>query len=192
MIESASMRCPFCDSQILASATDCPACRLSFPRTSALLGAVPRLEPMVSDTTRTLKTSDHTKLKRRISAIQKRFPQLVLQVVIHEFPKEHPFSLHVFWLFNAAAFAGDSRRGKNNHALLIALDPARGESAIIPGYGLEPLLANDALDHLLEMAGPPWEDKRWADGILMVLDGLDTWLETIALPEETTAPHGTF
>lgn len=147
---------------------------------------------MVSDTTRTLKTSDHTKLKRRISAIQKRFPQLVLQVVIHEFPKEHPFSLHVFWLFNAAAFAGDSRRGKNNHALLIALDPARGESAIIPGYGLEPLLANDALDHLLEMAGPPWEDKRWADGILMVLDGLDTWLETIALPEETTAPHGTF
>ncbi len=100
------------------------------------------------------------------------------------FPQEHPFSMHVFWLFNAAAFDGGSRRGKDNHALLLAIDPARGESAIMPGYGLEPFLNHEALDHLLELAGPSWADGQWAAGILRVLDGLDQWLETIATPHE--------
>lgn len=180
------MRCPYCQHQLHASSPECPACRLTYPRTSALVGAVPRLAPMVADTTQSLKASDQKKLKRRITAIQNRFPQLVLQVVMHRFPEEHPFSMHVFWLFNAASFAGDGNRGKDNHALLIAIDPARGESAIMPGYGLEPFLAAEAVDHLLELAGPAWENGRWADGILRVLDGLDQWLETIGLPDEGT------
>ena len=74
-----------------------------------------------------------------------------------------------------------SRPGKT-----FAIDPARGESAIMPGYGLEPFLAAEAVDHLLELAGPAWENGRWADGILRVLDGLDQWLETIGLPDEGT------
>lgn len=182
------MRCPFCQLPLLANAPECPACRLSYPRTSALLGAVPRLSPIVADTTGILKAPDQAKLKRRIAAIQTRFPQLVLQVVIHRFPQEHPFSMHVFWLFNAASFAGDSRRGKDNHALLLVLDPSRGESAIMPGYGLEPFLTDEALDHLLELAGPAWESGHWADGFLRVLDGLDQWLETIAVPHQEVLP----
>ena len=57
----------------------------------------------------------------------------------------------------------------------------------MPGYGLEPFLANAAVDHLLELAGPAWQSGHWADGISRVLDGLDQLLETIALPEELTA-----
>ena len=181
---SGQMRCPYCQLPLLASAAECPACRLTYPRTSALVGAVPRLTPMVADTTRSLRSADHAKLKLRITEIQGRFPQLALQVVMHRFPDEHPFSMHVFWLFNAASFAGDGNRGKDNHALLLAIDPVRGESAIMPGYGLEPFLPSEAVDHLLELAGPAWQGGRWADGILGVLDGLDQLLETIALPEE--------
>ena len=59
---------------------------------------------------------------------------------MHGFPAEHPFTMYAFWLFNAGAFAGESKRGKDNHALLIAIDPYRQESAIIHGYGLEQLL----------------------------------------------------
>lgn len=179
------MHCPFCQTPLKAAAAECPACRLTFPRTSALVGALPRLAPVVADTTRRLGAADQVKLKKEIARIQRRFPQLVLQVVMHEFPAEHPFSMHVFWLFNAGNFAGDSQRGKNNHALLIALDPTRGEAAIMPGYGLEPFLKTETLDHLLELAGPAWESRRWADGISRVLDGLDQLLESIALPEDT-------
>ena len=85
---------------------------------------------------------------------------------------------------STANFAGDIRRGKDNHALLVALDPVRREAAIIPGYGLESFLKTETLDHLLELAGPAWESGRWAEGILGVLDGLDLLLESIAIPEE--------
>lgn len=182
------MRCPFCQLPLLASAPECPACRLTYPRTSALVGAVPRLTPVVADTTRSLSALDHVNLKRRITAMQRRFPELSMQVVMHRFPEEHPFSMHVFWLFNAAAFDAGGARGKDNRALLLAIDPARGEAAVMPGYGLEPFLNHEALDHLLELAGPAWARGLWGEGILRVLDGLDQWLETIATPHEASAP----
>jgi uncharacterized membrane protein YgcG len=187
------MRCPFCQFQVHASSSECPACQLTFPRTSALLGAVPRLNPLVADTTGSLKLADQAKLKSRIQEIERRFPQLALQVVMHRFPDEHPFSLYVFWLFNAAAFAGEGKRGKDNHALLLAIDPARGEAAIIPGYGLEPFLAHEAVDQLLQLASPAWATNRWSDGILRLLDGLDQWLEIAALPDESgSSPDGEY
>lgn len=176
------MQCPYCQTPQQPAAPECPACRLTYPRTSALVGALPRLSPMVADTTRSLGPPEQQKLKQQISRIQRRFPQLVLQVVVHEFPQEHPFSMHVFWLFNAGNFAGDSQRGKDNHSLMLALDPARGEAGIIPGYGLEPFLRQEALDHLLELAGPAWETGDWANGISQVLDGFDKLLESIAIP----------
>lgn len=179
------MQCPFCHNPLEADAYQCPACLLTFPRTSAMVGALPRLTPLVADTTGLLPLTDEPKLKKRIIRIQRRFPQLVLQVVIHAFPAEHPFSMHVFWMFNAANFAGDIRRGKDNHALLVALDPVRCEAAIIPGYGLEEFLPPEALDPLLELAAPAWESGRWAEGIMAVLNGLDPLLESIAIPEET-------
>lgn len=95
---------------------------------------------------------------------------------------EHPFSLHVFWLFNSANFAGDSQRGKAACALLIALDPVRSEAAIMPGDGLEKFLNDGALDSLLALADPEWEAQRWTAGILRVLDGLDELLESVAIP----------
>ena len=178
------MQCPFCQNPLETDAYECPACRLTFPRTNAMVAALPRLTPMVADTTGLLAATDEAKLKKRIIRIQRRFPQLVLQVVIHAFPAEHPFSMHVFWMFNAANFAGDIRRGKDNHALLVALDPVRCEAAIIPGYGLEAFLKPEALDPLLELAAPAWEAGRWAEGLLVVLNGLDPLLESIAIPEE--------
>ena len=156
-----------------------------------MVGALPRLTPMVADTTGLLPLSDDAKLKKRIIRIQRRFPQLVLQVVIHAFPAEHPFAMHVFWMFNAGNFAGDIRGGKDNHALLVALDPVRGEAAIIPGYGLENFLKTETLDHLLELAAPAWQSTRWADGLLGMLDGLDLLLESIAISEEAPE-HGEF
>jgi uncharacterized membrane protein YgcG len=142
---------------------------------------------MVADTTNSLSASDQSKLKRRITAMKQRFPELSMQVVMHHFPEEHPFSMHVFWLFNATALDCEGGRGKNNHALLLAIDPGRGEAAIMPGYGLEPFLTHQALDHLLELAGPAWAGELWADGILRALDGLDKWLETIATPHQAAA-----
>jgi hypothetical protein len=101
--------------------------------------------------------------------------------------------MHVFWLFNAGAFAGDGRRGKDSHVMLLVLDPARCESALMPGYGLEPLLKREALDHLLELAGPYWDNRQWADGIHRVLTGLEQLLHSVSVPDDSAVlPKGEY
>jgi uncharacterized membrane protein YgcG len=150
------------------------------------------MSPGISDNTGSLSSSEINKLRKRVAALQRRFPQLVLQIVLRALPKEHPFSLHGFWLFNAGAFAGEGRRGKNNHAILLLIDPVRKESALMPGYGLEPLLREEALGHLLDLAGPVWDAGLWAEGIERVLAGLDKLLESVAVAEESVVADGEF
>ena len=117
--------------------------------------------------------------------MQRTYPQLVVQVVMHRFIPEHPFPMHAFWLFNAGAFAGEGKRGRNNHAVMVVVDPVRMEAAIVPGYGLEPLLAQEALDHLLAMAGPAFESANWELGLTVLLEGLDQLLETVTVEDDT-------
>lgn len=92
--------------------------------------------------------------------------------------------MHAFWIFNAGAFAGEGKRGKNNYAVMVVVDPYRMESAIVPGYGLEPLLPREALDHLLEMAGPAFESANWELGFTVLLEGLDQLLDTVTVTDE--------
>lgn len=179
--------CPYCQTTLLPDAGECGACRLSYPRASALLGAVPRLAGLVADTTATLGDTDQARLKQRLAKMQQRFPELVPQIVMHRFPDEHPFTLHVFWLFNAADFAGTSRRGSRNHALLIAIDPGRTEMAIMPGYGLEDLLTEESLGRILDAAAPLLRQCRWVDGMHQMLAELDTLLESGARPQDSEA-----
>lgn len=138
----------------------------------------------MADTTGQLRGSVAGKIRKDIHRLQRRYPQLIVQVVMHRFPLEHPFAMHAFWLFNAGAFAGEGKRGKNNHALLIAIDPERRESAIVTGYGLESLLRQEALDHLLEMSGPAFSSNNWEVGMQLFFDGLEGLLETISISDD--------
>lgn len=150
------------------------------------------MAPGIADSTGSLTSSEVHKLRKRLTALQRRFPQVVIQIVIRALPHEHPFTLHAFWLFNAGAFAGEVRRGKNNHAILLLIDPERKESALMPGYGLEPLLREEALGHLLDLAGPVWDAGMWAEGIERVLAGLDKLLESVAVAEKSGVAEGEF
>ena len=182
-------RCPYCQTLLRIDAPECPSCMLTFPRTSKLVGALPRLSTTVADTTGLLRGGVAGKISKGIQRLQRRYPQLVVQLVMHRFPAEYPFSMHAFWLFNAGAFAGEGKRGKDNHALLILIDPYRQESALVPGYGLEPLLKQEALDHLLEMSGPAFQSSKWQLGLEVLLEGLEQLLETVSLVDEVIQ-HG--
>lgn len=173
-------RCPYCQTQIHPQAPECPACMMTFPRTGALVGAMPRLNPIVADTTGRLNSGVADKIRKRIAKIQRKFSQVVIQVVMNRFPDEHPLAMHAFWLFNSGAFAGEGKRGEENHSVMILVDPYRYEAAVVPGYGLEPLLQDAALAHLLEMAGPALLSQQWELGIEVILDGLDQLLELVS------------
>jgi hypothetical protein len=48
------------------------------------------------------------------------------------------------------------------------------------------------LERLLDLAVPAWAGKRWTDGIIRVLDGLDALLETIAVADSPEAGKGDY
>ena len=186
------MDCPYCKTKIEPNTPECPACRVTFPRASALLGAVPRLTTGISDERGLMSPSDLAKVRGAVRSLRDKFPQLMVQVVLHTFPAEHPIGLHAFWLFNAASFSGDANRGSNNHTAMIVVDPGRMESSIVLGYGLESQVSQEVLDHLLELAGPAWAAGRWADGLLKVLDGMDRLFESVSVPHEFGHAAGEF
>jgi uncharacterized membrane protein YgcG len=151
---------------------------MNLSRAAALLGPVPRLESGISDDTQAFSDKDRTRLHKRVKQIEQRFPQITVQVVCHSFPLEHPFPLYVFWIFNMGGISTSSSKAGDNHTILLVLDPVVGNSSIMVGYGLEPFLSEPAMNHLLEVAEPAWIDQAWAEGVRIVLDGLEPLLES--------------
>jgi hypothetical protein len=175
------MRCPYCRTRLTEHVLECPACRLTLDRATALLGPGPRLGQGVADLAGVLPKGDAAKIGKAIGRLIWTFPQVSLHVLLHIFPEDHPFDLHVFWLFNCGGFSMESQKAGENRTILLALDPALGRSALTVGYGLEPFLGDEALDHLLELAEPAWRNGEWTRGILEVIEGLDRLLESAAL-----------
>ena len=175
------MRCPFCRTRLTELAVECPACRLTLDRATALLGPVPRMAQGVADLAGVLPPGDDLKIGKALSRLMWTFPQIKLHVLLHVFPEEHPFDLHVFWLFNCGGFSSESQKAGDNRTILLALDPSQERSALMVGYGLEPFLDDEALDHLLKLAEPAWIAGDWTRGILEAITGLDRLLENTAL-----------
>jgi hypothetical protein len=179
------MRCPYCRTRLTELVVECPACRLTLDRATALLGPIPRLGLGVADLAGVLPNGDAAKIAKAVSRLMWTFPQISLHVLLHVFPEDHPFDLHVFWLFNCGGFSNESKKAGENRTILLALDPVKGRSALTVGYGLEPFLGDEVLDHLLELAEPAWLAGEWTRGILEVIAGLDRLLESAALEVAT-------
>jgi hypothetical protein len=145
---------------------------------------MPRIHREVHDTTRQLTESQQKDIRKHIFRMRTKYPQLYVQVLLHSFPPPHPMRTQVFWMFNAAGFSGDTRRGPDNHTLLIAIDPGRREAALMPGYGLEPFLDEDFLTDLLASSDNCWKRGDWPGGVFSLLDMLDPHLENITRPDD--------
>lgn len=180
------MRCPYCRHSLSELSPECPECRLNLQRATAILGPVPRIETVVSDSTDALSAAGHRLVRKRIKLLHERFPQLGFQVVIRTFPEDHPFELYVFWLFNNGGFHSDHHKAGDNHDVLLVLDPVTGRSSLMVGYGLEPFIDPESLEDVLAMAEPAWTDREWAEGVVVVIDGLESRLES-ALGEISAA-----
>ncbi|MCW1886402.1 TPM domain-containing protein [Luteolibacter flavescens] len=175
------MRCPYCRTRLEEISPECPSCKLTFDRATALLGPMPRLSAGVSDLTRALPKSDVKKINKAIDGLTWTFPQVTLNVLLHVFPTEHPFDLHVFWIFNAGGLSPESHKGGDSRSILLVLDPQQKKSSLMVGYGLEPYLGDEAMAHLLELSEPAWKAGEWTRGILELIAGLDRLLESAAL-----------
>lgn len=175
------MRCPYCRTSLDELASECPSCRLNMNRALSLLGAMPRIMPGVQDAAAVLKPRELRRLKTLVCNLKQRFPQVDLHLVVRSFATEQPFELFVFWIFNGANLAEEKHKGGENRDVLIVLDPTQMRVGLMVGYGLEPFVREEALDHLLTMAEPMFREKRWMDGFNRLIEGLDLLLESAAL-----------
>lgn len=176
------MTCPYCESPVTATTEECATCHLTFPKTCALFGAIPRTHQKIFDATNQLTKAQQNEIKKHIVRLCGKYPQLYVQIILQAFPPPHPMRTQVFWLFNAAAFSGETLQGPDNHTLFLAIDPGTREVAIMPGYGLEPFLDETALNELLDSAADQWKNGNWSNGIHNVLNSLDQQLELITQP----------
>lgn len=172
----------------MEESVECPACRLTLDRAASLLGPVPRTNIGIGDNAGLLPPRSKAKISRAIRRLEWTFPQVGFHLLTHCFPQEHPFELNVFWFFNCGGLSGENTKGGANRQILLAVDPAQGKSALMAGYGLEPFLADDAMDHLLELAEPSWRAELWEKGVLDIIAGLGRLLESAS--REATEAFG--
>ncbi|MDB6077542.1 MAG: hypothetical protein JWO82_1289 [Akkermansiaceae bacterium] len=175
------MRCPYCRTPLTEHSAECPSCRLTLDRAASLLGPVPRMTPVVGDLAGVFRQRGKKKLRQAINRLEWNFPQVHFHILAHAFSSEHPFDLNVFWFFNCGALSGEHEKAGKNHTVLLALDPIQSKSSIMVGYGLEPFLSAEALDHILELAGPAWSKRDWIRGTLEVIEGIERLLESSAI-----------
>ena len=168
----------------------CGSCHLTFPKTCVLFGALPRIQGEVHDSVGVLTANQIKEIQRQIKRMRDKYPQLYVQVLFYSSNRVYPMRTEVFWLFNAAAFSGDTHRWADNHTFFVAIDPWIGEAALMPGYGLEPLLSENILGEMLDGAGHFWVEWNWVGGLSCILKLLDDCLgpQTEALKGQLVSP----
>lgn len=174
------MHCPYCRTALDEQALECPSCQLNLNRASRLLGTLPRILTGVEDAAALLKPREMRMLKERVRKLERRFPQVHVHVVVRSFSPVQPIELYAFWIFNGGELGQEAHKGGENRDVLLIIDPVSQRMALMVGYGLEPFLRQQALDHLLATAAPHMQQQQWLIGFLRVFDGLDLLLESAA------------
>ena len=170
------MKCPYCRTPLAEHVPECPACRLEHRRVLDLLGPVPPVQGRLSDASGHFSPLQRWRLLKRLDQIERRFPQVRVQILCQPLPTEHPLPLYLFWIFNGGSFQPDLEKDGDRHAVLVTLDPKTSRAAIMVGYALEPFVSEEALDRCLEAAAHDFTRRRWAAGLRKILAALDASL----------------
>lgn len=173
------MQCPYCRSPLNENSKECPSCLLSLYTANSLLAPLPRTARGLTDTVGVLEKGADKKINRALNALERKFPQVDMHVLLRKFDGQFPLSTHLFWLFNQGDFCADNQKGGKNHAILLGLDPKSGKIGLIVGYGLEPFLPVKALDHTLEKAQPSLASGDFAQAIITVIEALSHLMKGI-------------
>ena len=146
------MLCPYCQQPTFETLKECQSCRFSMAGADRLFGAVPRLQPGVTDLAQVLTQAQQGQLEKLIEQTGALFPQLDIAMVIFSLPESAPFAAYLYWLFNRGGICNQMKKGGANRSLLFGLDTTGARAGWCVGYGLEPFVGQRHLQALLEPA----------------------------------------
>lgn len=173
------MQCPYCHTPLNENSKECPSCQLSLYAANTLLKPMPRTIRGLNDSRQVLAKGANKRITTAITALERKFPQVDMHIMVSKFDKKFPLATHLFWLFNQGDFCATNRKGGKNHSILMGLDYQSGKIGLIVGYGLEPFLPMKTLDHTLERAQPLLASGNFGMAIITVITSLSELMESI-------------
>ncbi len=134
----------------------------------------------VSDGCQLFNKAETKKLAKLIQAYQNNFPQSRFHVVTRTFDQKADLSVILFWVFNRAGLSEESAKQGQNHDIVILIEPHRQQAAMIVGYGLEPILSQQALDQIIERSQPFLSSGDYLGGMEIAIAGLTELLKSVS------------
>lgn len=170
------MKCPSCATPLAAPLPRCPECQLSLQRLDRKFGLVPRHSRYLSDRSGRLTLPEMKVLRKALRLFEKKFPQILLSVLVTELPAGHGVEEYAFWMANRARFSSVEKTQNDNFDLLLLIDAASDMAALIAGYGLEPYVSEEDLQRALAALSRPLRAGDWAGAIHACLQALSLTL----------------
>ncbi len=135
-------------------------------------GLVPRHSRYLSDRSGRLPIPDMEAIRKALRLFEKKFPQILLSVLVTELPADSRVNEYAFWMANRARFSSVEKKENDNFDLLLVLDVVAKEAALTTGYGLEPYVSEEVLRGALEAMAAPLRKGDLPGGILAGVQAL--------------------
>ena len=168
----------------------CPHCGFELAHADRAFGAVPPLQPDITDLAGVLKERELKELRTAIHKAQHPFPQLKLSAVVVRLPENLPLRAITFWLFNRGQISTPMESGAACRLVLFVIDVHAGRATCMVGYGLEPFLPEATLTRIVQAAQSPLLGKNYAGAFKAMLAKSVTELEAVGmtLPQKGVMP----
>lgn len=88
-------------------------------------------------------------LHKKLAEMQRLFPQISWCLLTLSLPESANLRLFNFWFFNVSPLAETSSAEQRAWTILLTLDRQHGRIAVMPGYAVEPLIADDEWEKIL-------------------------------------------
>ena len=130
----------------------------------------------LTDRAGVLRHDDREKVQLAMGRFSKKFPQLFLAVYTDTLDRPEDLRPFSFWLLNRSAFDDVPVDMPNENGILLSIDPQSRAACIMYGYLLDEYLNEELTFDCLARAHGHWLEERFAEGILRVIDRLETLL----------------
>lgn len=167
-----AMKCPSCGSRFNEPVERCPECKLSLQRLDLKFGMVPRHSRFLSDRAHRLELKEMETLREGLRLFEKKFPQVLLSVLITDLPAGSEAGEYAFWMANRARFSSVEKTGADNFDLLLVIDVISETAALTAGYGLERFVTEEDLAKAMTAVAGPLRKGDFAGAIRACLEKL--------------------
>ena len=126
----------------------------------------------VTDAAGVLSEPELDRLNEALVEYERQFPQLFATVYCGALPQQSSLRQFGFWLLNRAAVCDVDATRPNEHGTALVLDIHGRAAFLLHGYLVECYLSDADNAWILKKGQRAWNQGRWADGILAVLEAM--------------------